>query len=183
MAVLARFLPVAGAVLLSGFVAAGAAVAAHGAPPAATSRSVTLPHAVKNVSLSADDPAMRLYVPIRPLQVTRELDAWLATSTPVAAPAMPTAKRPVVMMAYLGPARLYVTDASTGRRASVYPAYYLVDHGSNHTVTLRYFKDVVAYASNVTGSNGGAISYFRAPALYRYLRDDSAWRKQFRPMR
>ena len=179
---LARSLALVGAALLVGSSVA-VPVGAEGAPPAVTLKWVAAPRAIRDITLSGDEPAMPVYVPIHAAKVAHELQAWLASATPAPAPALPPPSRhPVVLMDYLGPARLYFTDASTGRRLSVYPAYYLSDHGPDHAVTIHYFTDVVAYRYDLTGANGGSIEYVRAPALYRYLRDDSRWHRQFRLM-
>jgi hypothetical protein len=143
-----------------------------GASPRPVAAAGSLLPPIEAVMLSGDAPAMIYYLPTEPARVTAQLARWLAAATPTRA-RPPRRRGPrVVLMDYLGPARLYFTNAA-GRRMEVAPADYLTE-GADHAVRVHYLPDVVAY-----GPYAGPVRYLRSPGLYRYLRDDADWHRQF----
>lgn len=147
-----------------------AGAASTQAPPA-----FTPPAYIQGVTSSGDTPAAIWYFPKNVATVTHEVFTWLRQATPAAAPAFPKEPRGLVHD-YMGPAQLWFTGPS-GTRIAVYPAFYLAG-GPGRLVRVHYAPDTLAYVVN-RGAGARTTSYLRAPALYRFLRDDASWHAQF----
>lgn len=135
--------------------------------------SITMFHPPKVIlapTIAGDSPASPWYFPTDPVTVIRQISAWLAVAKPVQVQ-LPETNQHLVFNAYIGPAQLDFADAS-GAHIRVEPAYY-IGHNSRgyHRILV---PNIIAY------QYGKNTQYLRAPKLYHWLADDSAWQSQYR---
>lgn len=126
---------------------------------------------IESLVIASDGAGSADMVPNNPSLIMAQVDEWLNSAQPVSVqlPQLKT-KQQSVSGGYTGPSTLIIklNDKDT---TTVIPAYFIWSN-SRGGYDYHYLDGVIGYET------WQGWSYFKAPALYKWLKDDQ-WRQQF----